>query len=230
MIKLVRQLLEMHDLFRIDCENLELFGKSKKTNQTAYWLIADQAPELNAEVQSKWLNTCVSSTQDSALSKNISILYLWKVSEFSNDVFEKVRLAEEDRYFFKKHVLPYTWSELEGLSKVIKKEGINNIFSKLATDRHIFSQYKSNLSFGGWESLLYRLAIKLPLISIGNLSTASLSDLEEKIVHRISNNPDSSLLKALDRIVDTETMLNDLSNDEIFSSIVHKLDLEGYEL
>ncbi|HHX8475090.1 hypothetical protein D8S93_06825 [Vibrio sp. VGrn 2] len=230
MIEFIRQLLEIHGLFKIECENFELFGKTKQTNQTAYWLIVNQAPDLSAEVQSKWLNTCISSTQDSALSKNISILYLWQVPEFSNDVFEKVRLAEEDRYFFKKHVLPYTWSEFEDLSKIIQKEGISNVFSQLATDRHIFSQYKSNVSLGGWESLIYRLAIKLPLISIGDLSTASLSDLEEKIEHRISNSPDSHLLKALDRIVDTKTKLNELSNDEIFSSLVHKLDQEGYEL
>lgn len=229
MIDFVRKILEFHGLFKIECENFELFGKAKQTNQTAYWLIANQAPELSAEVQSKWLNACISSTQDSALSKNISILYLWEVSEFSNHVFEKVRLVEEDRYFFKKHVLLYTRSEFEELSKVVKEEGVSNVFSKLATDRHIFSQYKSNVSFGGWESLIYRLAIKLPLISIGNLSTASLSDLEEKIEHRIANSPDSHLLKALDRIVDTKTELGDLSNDEIFSSLVHKLYQEGYE-
>ncbi|MBP5981856.1 MAG: hypothetical protein KA748_16825 [Halomonas sp.] len=230
MIEFVRQILEFHGLFKIECDNFELFGKAKETNQTAYWLIGNQAPELSAEVQSKWLNICISSTQDPALSKNISILYLWEVSEFSNDVFDKVRLAEEDRYFFKKHVLPYTRSEFEELNKVIIKEGVSNVFSKLATDRHIFSQYKSNVPLGGWQSLIYRLAIKLPLISIGNLSTASLSDLEEKIENRIANSPDWHLLKALNKIVDTETELNDLSNEEIFSSLVHKLDQEGYEL
>lgn len=230
MIESVRQILELHDLRKIECENIELFGKAQNRSQTAYWIIENQMPDLSAEVQSKWLNTCISTTKDPALSKNISLLYLWEVAEFSNDVFEKVRLAEEDRFFFKKHVLPYTKPELNELNELIEKNGVSYVFSKLATDRHVFSQYKSNLSVGGWQSLIYRLAIKLPLISIGNLSTASLSDLEEKIENRILNSPDFHILKTLDSIVDTKTELNDLSHDEVFSSLVYELEKEGVEL
>lgn len=230
MIDIVMELLESHGLMRMECQDFELFGKPKHTNQTAYWIVVNQAPELSAEVQSKWLNTCISITKDPALSKNVSILYLWQVPEFSNDVFEKVRLAEEDLYFFKKHVLPYTSAELEELRQVINDSNISRLFSELATDRNTFSNYKSNTSTGGWESLIYRLAIKLPLLSMGNSSTASLSDLEEKIERNISRNSDSDLLGALVRVVDSTPNLKDLTDDEAFSSLIQSLAQEGYEL
>lgn len=160
MKKLIKSLFESQMMELHSSSSLELY-RTTEDNKTNYWLVTCGEPKLNAELQSYWLQTCKEIIPDPALEKNINLLILWQVESFSEHTNNLVHLAEEDSFFFKKHVLPYTLNEKIELERQINSSGVESLFAQTLIDADTFSSYKSLYLKGSWQSLLYRIAIKI---------------------------------------------------------------------
>ncbi|MDE9535321.1 ABC-three component system middle component 1 [Xenorhabdus bovienii] len=210
MHKLIEQLFESEGMARHPVAGLELY-KYSSPGKTNYWLIIHDEPIITPDRQAGWLNECKSATADPALEKNINLLIVWKTDSTSVLSSKEVHHAEEDSYFFKKHVLPYTAEEFEGLQQQIATQGFETVFHQTITTPLTFIQYKSHYLEGGWQSLLYRLAIKLPFITLQSAGNTDLDNLERNIQGKIQHTDNPRELVA------TELALN-LLTEQIASS------------
>ncbi|MFD1009436.1 ABC-three component system middle component 1 [Oceanisphaera ostreae] len=197
MQKLIEQLFQWQGLKQKSDHELELYGHGEP-DKTSYWLVIHGKPDISPERQAKWLADCKRATADPALEKNINLLIVWKTDILNERTSKLVNYTEEDSYFFKKHVLPYTEVELEALLQQVEKKGLESVFSNILTDTETFTSYKNQYHKGGWQNLLYRLAIKISALTIQNSTRASLASLEENIRERIRSSPDGKVLVATD--------------------------------
>jgi hypothetical protein len=231
MNKLIEKLFESEGLIRHSNSDLELY-KYSQSGKTNYWLIIHDTPIITAEQQAAWLNICKSATTDPALEKNINLLIVWKTDSASILSSKEVHHAEEDCYFFKKHVLPYTVDEFEALQQQIISRGFDTVFRQDITAPHIFAQYKSHYLAGGWQSLLYRLAIKLPFIAIHSSGNTDLENLQRSIHGKIQRTENSDELIATESIVHSlaeQIASADILPEELLLLIEKKLAEAGHE-
>ncbi|MCQ4445691.1 hypothetical protein NOX22_13980 [Enterobacter cloacae] len=231
MNKLIEKIFESEGLIRHPTSDLELY-KYSQSGKTNYWLIIHDAPTITAEQQAAWLNICKSATTDPALEKNINLLIVWKTDSASILSSKEVHHAEEDCYFFKKHVLPYTVDEFEALQQQIISRGFDIVFRQDITAPHIFAQYKSHYLAGGWQSLLYRLAIKLPFIAIHSSGNTDLENLQRSIHGKIQRTENSDELIATESIVHSlaeQIASADILPEELLLLIEKKLAEAGHE-
>lgn len=231
MHNLIEQLLESEGMIRKTPTDLALYEyiNSGKKN---YWLIIHGEPIITPEIQAGWLSKCKSMTADPALEKNINLLILWNTD--SNNVLasKQAHLIEEDNYFFKKHVLPYTTEELKALNQQIITQGFMAVFRESITDPSTFIEYKSHYLEGGWQSLLYRLAIKLPFIAVNSSSNTDLASLERNIMERIQRSETPGVLVTTDLAINSLANMiasPDLLPEELLASIDERLSEAGYE-
>lgn len=231
MQKLIEQLLALEGMVRKTSTELALF-EYRTPEKKNYWLIIHGEPILTPEVQAQWLNKCKEATADPALEKNINLLIVWNTDSASVLSSKQVHHAEEDCYFFKKHVLPYTSQELEALQQQIAIQGFSTVFRETITNPQTFTQYKSHYLEGGWQSLLYRLVIKLPFIAVKSSGDADLASLERNICEKIrrTNNPKDLVAteSAIDSLV-KQISSQDVLPEELLTLIDTRLSDAGNE-
>lgn len=232
MQKLIEKLFELQGMVRNDLPELELYEYSEP-DKTGYWLVTHGKPELSPELQAKWLSDCKIATVDPALEKNINLLIVWQTDSLNEQTSKMVHHAEEDSYFFKKHVLPYTSDELKVLQQVVEQKGLESVFRNVLTDTKTFTEYKAQFHQGGWQSLLYRLAIKVSALTIQGSNKADLTNLEQNIKEKISMSPNAEILKAtelaLSAIAD-QNSLPEITPETLLALLTAQLGKDGYEL
>lgn len=221
MKKLIKSLFESQMMELHSSSSLELYSTTED-NKTNYWLVTCGEPKLNAELQSYWLQTCKEIIPDPALEKNINLLILWQVESFNEHTNNLVHLAEEDSFFFKKHVLPYTLNEKIELERQINSSGVESLFAQTLIDADTFSSYKSLYLKGSWQSLLYRIAIKISTLKIPNATAANLDSLEKSILEKVQLSSNSNSLISLENVlfsVALDSQFQEYSPSELFSKI-----------
>lgn len=227
MQRLIESLLEWQAMERQTVPELELYGCGVK-QKTSYWLIIHGFPELTPELQAHWLASCKKAVKDPALEKNTNLLLTWKVEALDHQTSILVQQIEEDSYFFKKHVLPYTVAELNELKLQVEKIGLESVFSSFIMDTQTFTSYKRQFHEGGWQNLLYRIAIKLSALRIQDTTTANLDSLEYSIQDQIGRSSDASDLKAIESTIMTlakeKDPLEELEPDELLELVVNRLE------
>lgn len=232
MQNLIEQLLKSEGLTRRLSTNLALY-EYNTAGKKNFWLLVFGEPIITPQIQAEWLNECKKATSDPALEKNINLLIVWN-TDISNVLSSKrVHHAEEDSYFFKKHVLPYTTVELEALYQQVSIQGIAVVFRELITSPTIFTEYKSHYLQGGWQSLLYRLAIKLPFIAVNSFGNSDLDSLERSIDEKIQRTDNPALLVAVDSVIDSladQIVSQDVLPEELLNLMGEKLSEAGYEI
>ncbi|WP_219495413.1 ABC-three component system middle component 1 [Proteus terrae] len=231
MQNLIEQLFESRGLTRNLSTDLPLYqyNCTKKTN---YWLIIHDEPTITPESQAEWLHKCKNATVDPAIEKNINLLIVWNTSSSKVLASKQAHHIEEDYYFFKKHVLPYTTKEFEALREQIDLQGFTTIFQESITAADTFTEYKMRYLEGGWQSLLYRIAIKLPFISINSSGTSDLTSLERNIREKILRTTNPNILVATDSAIDS--LANQISSpnmlpEDLLTLMDEKLSKAGYE-
>lgn len=130
-------------------------------------------------------------------------------------------------------MLPYTNAELEALYQQIDIQRIAAVFQELVTSPNTFVEYKSHYLQGGWQSLLYRIAIKLPFIAVNIFDNSNLASLERSITEKIQRTDDPSLLKAIDKGIDALAdyiVSQDVLPEELLVLLDDKLSEAGYEI
>ncbi|BBJ68718.1 ABC-three component system middle component 1 [Enterobacter sp. 18A13] len=231
MQNLIEQLLESEGLTRQLSTDLALYEYSS-TGKTNYWLVIHGEPIITPEVQAGWLSKCKSATADPALEKNINLLIVWNTNSSKVLASKQVNHIEEDSYFFKKHVLPYTTEELEALRQQIETHGFSIVFRESITTPSTFTEYKSNYLEGGWQSLLYRIAIKLPFIAVNSSGNSDLASLERNIREKIQRTSNPDVLLTTDSAIDflaNQITSPDVLPEDLLTYMDAKLLEAGYE-
>jgi len=231
MQNLIEQLLESEGLTRKLSTDLALYEYSS-TGKTNYWLVIHGEPIITPEIQAGWLRKCKNATADPALEKNINLLIVWNANSSKVLASKQVHHIEEDSYFFKKHVLPYTTEELEALRQQIETHVFSIVFRESITTPSTFAEYKSNYLEGGWQSLLYRIAIKLPFIAVNSSGNSDLASLERNIREKIQRTANPDVLLATDSAIDflaNQISSTDVLPEDLLTYMDAKLLEAGYE-
>ncbi|MBU9808989.1 hypothetical protein LLS47_24330 [Rouxiella badensis] len=232
MHNLIEQLLASEGMARKTSTDLALYEYSTP-GKTNYWLVIHDEPIITPKIQAGWLSKCKNATADPALEKNINLLIVWNTDSSSVLANKRVHHIEEDSYFFKKHVLPYTTEELESLRQQIATQGFTTVFRESITAPSTFTEYKSHYLEGGWQSLLYRLAIKLPFIAVNSSDNSDLASLERNIQEKIQRTANSGVLVATDSAIDS--LANQIASpnvmpEDLLTFMDEKLSEAGYEI
>lgn len=197
---LIDQLFQSQGLEKKAILGLDLYGHSEP-DKTSYWLVIHGKPELTPDCQAHWLTNCKRATADPGLEKNINLLIVWQVDSLDEQTSRLVNHTEEDGYFFKKHVLSYTENEFIALNAQVEKTGLESVFSSVLTCTETFSSYKKQHNQEGWQNLLYRLAIKLSVLTIQSSNPADLVSLEKNIKDEIQESSDKNILMVTDAVL-----------------------------
>lgn len=217
MRELVNKILlwQKYELINND-DSLELYKKNDH-EKVDYWLIKHLDTELvlSDDSQSFLLSKCKKTVSDPAFEKNINLLIIFAHDENNTDLINKVNLIEEDGYFFRKRVLFYKKEELLKLQKVIDEKGLEVVFEKLTNDTEGFSKYKQG---DDYQSLLYRIIIKISSIKINNSESATLENLCENIQQSIISHENSAILQDMDKVV-SELDISTNESKELFDSL-----------
>ncbi|MUK38854.1 hypothetical protein GNP82_14945 [Aliivibrio fischeri] len=167
-----------------------------------YWVIYQGSPNklLERKEQSHLLSLCKKVCSEPSMDKNINVICLWNIDSVNTTIIRQLHQAEEDIYFFKKHVLYFTTKEENSFNVELSKNSLETILKQFPTDPNVFQIYKSNIHSESWENLLYRLCIKLTFIPIAKTSSDEMSDIYMTHDLAINNNKNHERLKELNSI------------------------------
>jgi len=197
MISLINSLFRDYGFNESIIQDSTLFSESSGDKEM-FWIVRsetnldtfiDNQPDLY-----KGYNTI---NQDAAFKKNVSLIILWETdgSIDNTQLKNKVMSVEENAYFFKKHVLYYSTKELIGLKEEMESYSLFSFIQKKINSKSDFKSYKNALNddpqLQNWESLMYRIAIKLPFILLNVDISRGLDSLFEQNTQNIQqSNPD----------------------------------------
>lgn len=187
--------------------------------QKNYWVIAQYEGDNINNILNDQIELFVKTkelVQEPTFDKNVNLLILNKVPKLEDVKFDNLLHIEENPYHFKKSILYYTDEELKNL---IAEIGDSNVLTAIETfilKNEIFEQHKTNFDANSFESLIYRIAIKIPFIKIGITQTNNLKSLEEINKRSIEDKP-------LNEILEQDFFM---LNDEDFSAMTNETILE----
>lgn len=187
--------------------------------QKNYWVIAQyDGNDINnvLEDQIELFVKTKELVKESTFDKNVNLLILNKVLKLEDVKFDNLLQIEENPYHFKKSILYYTDEELKNLKAVIGESNALTSLESLILRDEIFEQHKTSFDTNSFESLIYRIAIKIPFIKIRITQTNNLKSLEEINKNSVGHN-------LLDEILEKEFFI---LNDEDFSTISNETILE----
>ncbi len=199
-----------------------------ESEKKVYWLLVESSPKNVLEMQAELFEQCTGLGHHAAVNKNTNLICLWCVPVINSDVVSEVHAVEEDLFFFKKHVLYYTPSELNNLKARIGFESLGDILSVLINDPDTFSRYKEMIGLESWNELLYRIVIKLSFIDIGDGTPVDIEGLHSKHTQRVLGTRQPELLSFIESFV-----LNmDLTDSPVktLADLVDAIAEAGYEV
>lgn len=172
-----------HDI-GLDYQTTE-FGSiyySKQENRYNFWLVIETDDlKLVLENQSSYFETAKEVLKSEWFDKNANLLILYKTdSDFTIDKNQLIEI-EENPYLFKKQILIYKSSELQNLSEAIEKSGTTTkkFFETKLMSNTTFEKHKNNVNNNDFESLLYRVAHKIPFLNMKVIQKNGLTALIE---------------------------------------------------
>ncbi|PVD50143.1 hypothetical protein DC498_21245 [Terrimonas sp.] len=193
MINLISRIFEEAGLEEKANTDFKIYALKEQQN---YWVIV-QYDDLD-KIISEQIELFVKAKeiiQEPTFDKNANLLVLNKVDAISNIKPESLLQIEENPYHFKKSILYYTEVELKNLSDTIGDSiALPTIESLILTDT-IFEKHKMYFDANDFESLVYRMAIKIPFIKIKITQTNNLKSLEEINKKSVENNQLNDLLE-----------------------------------
>ncbi|MBR9774378.1 MAG: hypothetical protein GYB55_04965 [Cytophagales bacterium] len=213
MINLISRIFEEAGLEEKANADFKIFALKEQQN---YWLIVhyDDIDKVISE-QIELFVKAKEIIQDPAFDKNANLLVLNRVEAISDIKSESLLQIEENPYHFKKSVLYYTEEELKNLGDAIGDSPEHNTIESLLLTEKIFEQHKLHFDANAFESLLYRMAIKIPFIKIKITQTNNLKSLEEINKKSVKNNEFNDLLEQKFFSLSDENF-SDMAEDAIF--------------
>ncbi len=208
MIEIILKTFEIFNYSKLPDSDIPIF---KSNTMDDYWVIYQGSPSqlLEEKVQSGLMAKCKKVCVDLAFEKNASIICLWNVESIDKKSIRQLHQAEENIYFFKKNVLYYPKNELTSFRKQSSIYPLRDLLQRNPTNPEVFRRYKATINNGMWESLLYRICMKLTFIPIAKSSNEDISNLYKN--HDIAMNK----LKDKDSLINLNTVAQKLTESEI---------------
>jgi hypothetical protein len=155
------------------------FFSLEKRDKVNFCVIVKTTPSNALNMQDELWNNCKEICNNPAFDKNCSLLILWEVDSLKtyNEIKDEVLNAEENPYMFRKYVLYYRSEERRELREKLNGKTLNDFIKENVIDTVTFNDYKGNPFSISWQSLLYRIVIKLPFIKIANTEGENLESL-----------------------------------------------------
>lgn len=189
--------------------------------QKNYWVIVQYDGDSINNVLNDQIELFVKTkelVQESTFDKNVNLLILNKVPKLEDVKFDNLLHIEENPYHFKKSILYYTDEELKNLNATIGELNALTAIETFILKDEIFEQHKTNFDANSFESLIYRIAIKIPFIKIGITQTNNLKSLEEINKKSIGNNSLNEILEQ-DFFVLNEEDFSVMTNETILEKL-----------
>ena len=188
MFSIICDLFISYGFLATEAGSAKLFSMNETDGKNSFWLVVQES-DLDSllEKQPTLFSTCTEVCQHPSLEKNLSMLVLWDTGgnlEIGT-MKRKVMAVEEDPYFFKKYVLYFSSSERDALNAEVDNQKFNDFLKTNIASQDIFTQYKENPMSQSWQSLIYRISIKIPFIEINIDASEGLSSLFEKNQEKI---------------------------------------------
>lgn len=194
MINLISKIFEEAGLEENAGAEFKIYGLKEQQN---YWVIVERndVVENIIDEQVELFVKAKEIIQKPTFDKNANLLILNKVAAISDIKTNSFLQVEENPYHFKKSILYYTEDELNNLTKKIgDSPALSSIESLILADQ-VFLRHKISFDANDFESLVYRIAIKIPFIKIRIMQTNNLKSLEEINQKSVGRNPLNDLLE-----------------------------------
>lgn len=193
-------------------------------NKHSYWLVIESVDLNNiVEKQPEYFADAKQTVNDELFDKNVNMLILYRVDGFDN-VENSLLEVEENPYLFKKQVILYSQKEVEKLLEAIDVQDlpIKDFIEHQILQEEIFKNHKDSINKNEYESLLYRLAHKIPFISLNILQESGLEALTDNNRRKISNGLYSKINSSVEqnffnRITES---IEDMSPDIIYNILL----------
>lgn len=191
-------------------------------NKKSYWLIIEIDSLINViENQANYFEEAKKMTNNEWFDKNVNLLILHRVENFEN--FQSLVLEiEEDPYLFKKQIILYNDYEVEKLNQALEQQqqNIKGFIENKILEEEVFKKHKENINNNDYESLLYRLVHKIPLINLNIVQENGLDALTDNNRQKI----ESGSFGSLNNLIDQNFFNRDVENiDELNSDIIYDI-------
>lgn len=218
---IINSLFSQLGLVKSKLETGSLFA-FEDINKKNYWLIIE-VDNLNnvLENQSKYFEQAKGRVNNEWFDKNVNLLILHRVEHFNN-IQHLVLEIEENPYLFKKQIILYKETECDSLNKATQLEEITikDFIERKILDESVFKEHKDKTNNNNYESLLYRLAHKIPFIKLNIKKEDNLEALTDSNTQKI----ESGLYKELNRFLEQNLFNRNIENiDEMKSDTIYDL-------
>lgn len=193
MIDLINRIFEEENHVLIDTKDLKIFSLQGAHN---YWIItnSDNIKSVLDE-QIEIFTIAKKAINVPQFDKNANLLILHKVNTLVDIDKEALLQIEEDGFHFKKSVIYYTEEEFSKLIEAIGESKAIESIEIMLLKEDIFEQHKNNFDKNDYQSLLYRIAHKIPFINVSIEQVNNLESLEEINKEAIQQNDLNALLE-----------------------------------
>lgn len=218
MIDLITKIFLEAGLKEIENSDFKIFGYKDHKN---YWTIIESDGGEIAKIPDQQAEIFIDSKkiiQDPFFDKNANLLILIEVDSLENVNADLMLKIEENPYHFKKNILYYTNDEKTNLIQAIGDSEALTKIESMILDEKIFEVHKQQFDQNNFESLIYRLSIKIPFIKINAKQTNNLKSLEE-INNRLLQNNQLNELLIRDFFMLSDENFNSITEEEIFEKL-----------
>lgn len=166
------------------------FSRQGKDRAEYYLLLLVGKTDLSSSMDSKLerVNILFNEKKKSAkdVEKNTSLVIFVEFDSFREDCLKyKNRLLqiEEDEYFYRKYVIPYT---KDALSLFNAQESIENSINKAITDESNFETFNNHMYSNEPYFFAMQLCIKLPFLNLSVNRSGEFATIETLLSQRIA--------------------------------------------
>lgn len=226
MITIINNLFSQLGLVKSELEIGSLYT-FEDINKKTYWLIIETDNLNNViESQSNYFEQAKNIINNEWFDKNVNLLILHRVESFDN-IQSLVLEIEEDPYLFKKQIILYKDTELENLNQAIEVEEttIKDFIEKKILDESIFKIHKESINNNDYESLLYRLAHKIPFIKLNISQENGLAALTDNNTQKIESGSYGELNRFIEQNFFHRNMesIDEMESDTIYDLLLNTL-------
>lgn len=205
-------------------EQIALFTFPEETNKKSYWAIVEwETLELLSE-QATLFSACKTLLDQPELDKNLSLLILIKLNDATGISAAKSSIIkiEENPYFFKKYVLHYADTEYDQLKTQQGDKSAFDFLTQQIVSADCFKTYKNEHRSISWQSLVYRIALKLPFLPITINTNKGLASLFEDNQSKVANKNLKAIDDHLSALYGAQNVseINALPADEILKKLI----------
>lgn len=193
MINIISKIFEERNHDEIESSDFKIFSLKEKYN---YWIVIcrNNLTEIKEE-QIRLFLKAKELIKQPQFDKNANLLVLYNISNTKDANKDAILQIEEDPFHFKKSVIYYTTEELKKLSEVIELSNITSSIEALILKEEVFTKHKSSFDDNEFQSLLFRIAHKIPFIKINIAHVNNIDSLEEINKNEVGRNSLNDLIE-----------------------------------